>query len=43
MDTELPERLWSAVVASVPVASPWVDIEVRMLEVKGLGAVKPVR
>jgi hypothetical protein len=25
------------------VASPWVDIEVRMLEVKGLGAVKPIR
>jgi hypothetical protein len=43
LDAELPERLWSAAVASVPVASPWVDIEVRMLEVKGLGAVKPVR
>jgi hypothetical protein len=43
LDTELPERLWSAAVASVQVASPWVDIEVRMLEVKGLGAVKPVR
>ena len=43
LDVELPERLWSAAVASVPVASPWVDIEVRMLEVKGLGAIKPVR
>jgi hypothetical protein len=43
LDVELPERLWSAVLASVVVASPWVDIEMRMLEVKGLGAVKAVR
>ena len=43
LDVELPDRLWSAAIASVPVASPWVDIEMHMLEVKGLGTVKPVR
>jgi hypothetical protein len=43
LDVELPERLWSGVLASVVVASPWVDIEMRMLEVKGLGAIKAVR
>jgi hypothetical protein len=43
LDVELPDRLWSAALASVPVASPWVDIEMHLLEVKGLGAIKPVR
>jgi hypothetical protein len=43
LDVELPDRLWSAAIASVPVASPWLDIEMHLLEVKGLGAVKPVR
>jgi len=43
LDVDLPDRLWSGAIASVPVASPWVDIEMHMLEVKGLGAVKPVR
>ena len=43
MDTELPERLWSAAVASASVASPWIDLELRMLEVKGLGQIAPIR
>jgi len=43
IDTELPERLWSAAVASASVASPWIDLELRMLEVKGLGQIAEVR
>jgi len=43
MDTELPERLWSSTIASASVASPWIDLELRMLEVKGLGQIAEVR
>jgi len=43
MDTELPERLWSSTIASASVASPWIDLELRMLEVKGLGQIVEVR
>jgi hypothetical protein len=43
MDRELPERMWSALVATADIRSPWVDVEIHALEVKGLGTVAPVR
>jgi hypothetical protein len=43
MDVEMPERMWSALLATAEIRSPWVDVELHALEVKGLGAVSPVR
>lgn len=43
MERELPDRLWTSVLASAEVRSPWVESELRLLEVKGLGNAKPVR
>ena len=36
---ELPERLWTQLLGTFQIRSPWSDAEVRLLEVKGLGAV----
>jgi hypothetical protein len=43
MERELPERLWTSVLASADVRSPWAETELRLLEVKGLGNNKAVR
>jgi hypothetical protein len=43
MERELPDRLWTSVLASAEVRSPWVESELRLLEVKGLGNAKAVR
>jgi hypothetical protein len=43
MERDLPERLWTSVLAQAEVRSPWVETELRLLEVKGLGNTKPVR
>ena len=43
MDNELPDRLWSSVMAIAEVRSPWAEMELRLLEVKGLGASRAVR
>jgi hypothetical protein len=43
MDRELPDRLWASVMASTEVRSPWAEMELRLLEVKGLGTSKAVR
>ena len=43
LDRELPERFWSSLLASGEARSPWIDIEFRLLEVKGLGAVRDAR
>jgi hypothetical protein len=43
MDRELPERLWTSLLADSEIESPWAETEVRLLEVKGLGQVAPVR
>jgi hypothetical protein len=43
MDTELPERLWTSVLGGAEVRSPWVETELRLLEVKGLGNATAVR
>jgi hypothetical protein len=43
MDKQLPERLWTCLLASAEIRSPWADTEVRLLEVKGLGNAVKVR
>jgi hypothetical protein len=43
MDHELPDRLWTSVMGSTEVRSPWAEMELRLLEVKGLGSAKAVR
>lgn len=43
MDRELPERLWASVIAAAEVRSPWAEMELRLLDVKGLGSLKNVR
>jgi hypothetical protein len=43
LERELPERLWTSVLAEADVRSPWAETELRLLEVKGLGNPKAVR
>jgi hypothetical protein len=43
MDPELPDRLWTSVLAEAEVRSPWLETELHLLEVKGLGNAKAVR
>ena len=43
MDNELPDRLWSSVMAGAEVRSPWAEMDLRLLEVKGLGIARAVR
>jgi len=42
LPNQLPERLWTSLIDSVQVRSPWGETELRLLEVKGLGPAKPV-
>ena len=37
MERDLPERLWTCLMGSAEIRSPWADTEVRLLEVKGMG------
>jgi hypothetical protein len=43
LDVELPDRLWTSLLVSVDIRSPWSDLEMRVLDAKGLGANQPVR
>jgi len=43
MDRDLPERLWTSLLAGTQIESPWAETEIRLLEVKGLGQVSTVR
>jgi hypothetical protein len=43
LDPDLPDRLWTALLASVEIRSPWSDLEMHLLDVKGLGSVQSVR
>jgi hypothetical protein len=43
MDRDLPERLWTSLLAGSQIESPWAETEIRLLEVKGLGQVGAVR
>ena len=41
-EPQAPERLWTSLVSEARVRSPWADVQLRLLEVKGLGSVQPV-
>jgi hypothetical protein len=43
MDSNVPDRLWTSSLGSVEAKSPWTEIELHLLEVKGLGAARDVR
>ncbi|HEY3209688.1 MAG TPA: hypothetical protein VGL18_07810 [Actinomycetota bacterium] len=43
MDRQLPDRLWSSIMASAELRSPWAEMELRLLDVKGLGALGDAR
>jgi hypothetical protein len=43
LDGNLPERLWTSMMAAAEIRSPWMETELRLLEVKGLGKVRAVR
>jgi hypothetical protein len=43
LEGELPDRLWTQLLQKADVTSPWAEMELRMLEVKGLGAATRVR
>jgi hypothetical protein len=43
LDREVPDRLWTSLLDTTAVRSPWTDMELRLLEVKGLGSLTNVR
>jgi hypothetical protein len=43
LDREVPDRLWTSVLSEVETRSPWTELEIKLLEVKGLGQLKDVR
>ena len=43
LESELPDRLWSSIMGSAEVRSPWAEMELRLLDVKGLGSLRNVR
>jgi hypothetical protein len=43
LDRDLPDRMWSSLTGSVEARSPWAEMELRLLDVKGLGAARSIR
>ena len=43
LPNEVPERLWTSPIASADVRSPWIETELRLLDVKGIGRQVAVR
>jgi hypothetical protein len=43
VDAELSERLWTSLMTNAEVRSPWADVDLHMLDVKGLGGPQRVR
>jgi hypothetical protein len=43
LERDLPDRLWTSLLATTEVRSPWAEMEMRLLDVKGLGSVQPIR
>lgn len=43
MDEQLPERLWTSFLGDARIRSPWLELELHLLDVKGLGGVRAVR
>lgn len=42
MEAELPDRVWTSHLCRADVRSPWAEMELRLLEVKGLGGLTAV-
>jgi hypothetical protein len=40
VEAEVPERLWTSHLASAEIHSPWAEMELHLLEVKGLGPLR---
>jgi hypothetical protein len=43
LDREMPDRTWTSLLASTDVRSPWADLEMHLLDVKGLGPPQMIR
>jgi hypothetical protein len=43
LNGQVPERMWTSLLATAEVRSPWTEMELRLIEVKGLGALRDVR
>jgi len=43
LDGQVPERLWASLLGTAEVRSPWLEMELRLIEVKGLGPARSVR
>jgi len=43
LNGQVPERLWTSLLATAEVRSPWTEMELRLIEVKGLGSLRDVR
>ena len=43
LERDLPDRLWTSLLATTEVRSQWAEMEMRLLDVKGLGSVQPIR
>ena len=43
MDTQIPDRIWCSIMAQTEVRSPWAEMDLRLLDVKGLGSPVAVR
>jgi hypothetical protein len=43
LDGQVPERLWTSLLGTAEVRSPWMEMELRLIEVKGLGPPRDVR
>jgi hypothetical protein len=43
LDPDMPDRLWTSAIGEVEARSPWAELEIKLLEVKGLGSAKHVR
>lgn len=42
-DAEVPDRLWTSAIGTEETRSPWTELELRLLEVKGLGGFRDAR
>lgn len=43
MDRELPDRIWTSLLGTASIRTPWAETELRLLEVKGLGGLGALR
>lgn len=43
LERDLPDRMWTSLLGSAEVRSPWAEMELRLLDVKGLGSASRAR